>query len=350
MDSTQKTTKAERQGDTTPSTDEAESFALTVPPEFSGKTVREFLRDALPLEPLEFLRHMVQSENVTCDSKPCGRKRTLTAGETVVVRHLAREANAFKTPVVPAEVLYEDRDVLVLNKPAGCTVVRKRNTEHCAFQNGILAYLKCSPEAAAAAARERYRPRAVHRLDRDTTGVLVEAKTRAGELHLMQQFQDRTIKKEYLAVVHGEIADDTGTIDKPIGPVDDDISQMKIGGRYAKPSLTGYTVLERFRGLTLVDIRLHTGRRHQIRLHFGYIGHSIVADSLYGGGDGFLLSSVKRRYKVAKGREEKSLIARPALHAAAISFLPVGANDPVRVEAPLPHDMEVLLKMLRKHA
>ena len=329
---------------------QAEPRVLAVPSEFSGKTVREFLRDALPLEPLEFLRHMVKSGNVTVQGKTVERKQRLKAGDSVAIRHLQRESDAFRTPVIPAEVLYEDRDVLVLNKPAGCTVVRKRNTEHCAFQNGILAYLKRSPEAAEAAARERYRPRAVHRLDRDTTGVLVEAKTRAGELHLMQQFQNRSVEKTYLTVVRGEVAEDAGIIEKPIGPVEGDISRMKIGGRYGKSSLTEYTVRERFRGLTFLEVRLHTGRRHQIRLHFAHIGHPVLADGVYGGGKDFRLSEVKHGYKLAKGAEENPLIDRPALHASTIALLPVGASDSVRVEAPLPHDMEVLLKMLRKYA
>lgn len=328
---------------------DADRTDLTVPAEFNGLRAHEVLRDCLPLEPLEFLRHLLESDKVLRNGAPCAKRRVLEAGDVLTVRGVEDERKAFQTRSIPVDVLYEDEHVLVLNKPAGCTVVRRRNQEHCAFQNGILDYLRQSPVAREAAMSERYRPRAVHRLDQDTTGAIVEAKTRAGELHISDQIQDRRVRKEYLAVVHGELAEDSGTIEKPIGPVEGDISQMKIGGRHGKASLTEYEVAERFRGVTCVNVVLHTGRRHQIRLHFAHLGHSIVADTLYGGGEGFYLSSVKQRYKTAKGAQEKPIIARPALHASAVTFLPVGAETPVRVEAPLPHDMTVLLKMLRKY-
>jgi len=329
---------------------EPEGTEFLVPPEAAGQRVRLFLRDALPLEPERLIDRLLSEGKVVVGDEPWTRKRTLRKGEVVSVRDLEREIADFVAPTVPAVVLYEDRDLLVLDKPAGCTVVRRRAAAQCPFQNGILAYLKRSPETAEAAARERYRPRALHRLDRPTTGVVMEAKTRAGELRVSRQFQNGQVEKEYLAVVRGELRDDAGEIAKPISTVPNDIARMQIGGPRAKASRTTYEVMERFRGITYVRVRLHTGRRHQVRLHFSHIGHPIVADALYGGGESFLLSSIKRRYKRAKGQEEKPLIARPALHARTIAFRPVGAAAPVRVEAPLPDDMQLLLKMLRKYA
>lgn len=323
---------------------------LSVPREAAGQQVRIFLRDAVPLEPVGLLRRLVSSGKVLVEGKPCPPKRVLRAGESVVVLGLAAERETFVIASISPDVLYEDDDLLVLNKPAGCTVVRKRNAEHCAFQTGILEYLRRSPEAAQRAARERYRPRALHRLDRDTTGAVIEAKTRAGELCVARQFQDRKVKKEYLAVVRGEPAEDSGAMEEPIGPVAGDLTRMQIRGQNAKASLTTYDVLERFRGFAYVRVLLHTGRRHQIRVHFAHAGHPVAADALYGGGDAFLLSSVKRRYKVSRGESEKPVIARPALHAHAVTFLPVGAVNPVRVESPVPADMQLLLKVLRKYA
>ena len=325
-------------------------YSFIVPARCAGIGIRDFLRDYLPLEPLEFIGSLLADGVVRVNDRSCGRRRKLSEGDAVTVPPLDNLRTRFKTRTIPASVLYEDAHVLVLDKPAGCTVVPRRNQQHCAFQNGVLEHLRRSPEAFSAAMEEHYRPRALHRLDQDTTGAIIEAKTRAGELHVAAQIQDRSVRKEYLAVVRGELSDDCGTIEELIAPVSGDISRMTVSARSGKPAATEYTVVERFRGLTLVRVILHTGRRHQIRLHFAHLGHPVLTDALYGGGEGFFLSSVKRGYRPHKEREERPLIARPALHATAIAFVPVGAQTPIRVEAPLPKDMNVLLKQLRKWA
>ncbi len=325
------------------------SLHSMVSAERAGLRLHEFLRDALPLEPLEFLRHLTFEGKVTVNGAPGTRKQTLREGAVVEVFDVEAARERFKPRAVPADALYEDEHLLVLNKPSGCTVVRRRNAEHCAFQNGILAHLRSDPHAVERAMRERYRPRALHRLDQYTTGAIIEAKTREGELHVAPQFQNRQVGKEYLALVLGELAADSGMIDEPIGPVFKNISRMQIGGPKAKASMSEFAVIERFRNMTYVKAILHTGRRHQLRLHLSHIGHPIVADDLYGGGQGFYLSSMKHKYRTGRGKVEKPLIARPALHAASITFLPVGATEAIRVEAPLPKDMGVVLKMMRKY-
>jgi len=328
-----------------------EEAQFDVLPQAAGQTLRTFLGDALPLDPEEFIRHLVVSGKVLVGDAPADTKRVLHAGETIAVQNLSLERKTFRTEVIRAEVLYEDNHILVLNKPAGCTVVRERSSGMCAFQNGVLEHLRRLPASAEAAARDRYRPRAVHRLDRDTTGAVVFAKSRAGELWLAQQFQERTVAKEYLAVVHAELASDSGTVEAGVASAPGTLERMCIDDGKGKPSATRYEVAERFRGYTLVRAFPHTGRRHQIRVHFAHIGHPLVADRTYGGGNSFMLSSVKRGYRMRREDEtEKPIIARPALHASAIMFLPVGTAQPTRVEAPLPRDFRVLLKMLRKYA
>jgi len=326
------------------------AYSFIVPLTCEGVGIRDFLRDYLPLEPPEFIRALVADGVVQVNGTRCSLRRKLAAGDAVAVPKLDDLRAGFKTRTIPASVLYEDAHILVLDKPAGCTVVRRRNQQHCAFQNGVLDYLRRSPDAFSTAMRDHYRPRALNRLDQDTTGAMLEAKTRAGELHVAAQIQARSARKEYLAVVRGEVSDDGGTIEEPIGPVPGDISRMAVGARSGKHALTEYAVVERFRGFTLARAILHTGRRHQIRLHFAQIGHPVLADALYGGGEAFRLSSVKRGYRHHEGREERPLLARSALHAASIAFVPVGAEAPIRVEAPLPGDMSVLLKQLRRWA
>jgi RluA family pseudouridine synthase len=274
----------------------------------------------------------------------------LRTGQNVAIAGLATAHREFKTEIIRAPVLYEDDLVVVLNKPAGCTVVRERHSEACPFQNGVLEHVRHSPPYAAIAQRESYRPRAVHRLDRDTTGAVIFVKSREAELHLSHQFRDRIIQKEYLAILHGELLTDTGSVEVPIAAHEHELERVFVDERYGKPAVTPYEVVERFRGFTLVRARPQTGRRHQVRIHLSHIGYPIVADRVYGGGNGVLLSSFKRRYRVKHGEEEKPILARPALHASAITFFPVAASAPVRVEAPLPRDFELMLKMLRKYA
>ena len=323
---------------------------LPVTPKAVGKPLRLFLRDALPLENEGLLRHLMSTGKVLVDETPSSARRVLDADQAVTVLDLDSERRQFSVATLPADVVYEDAHILALNKPPGCTVVPKRNSHSCAFQNGVLEYLRASEKSLASAIEARYRPRALHRLDRDTSGVVLEAKLRPGELAIARQLQAHTIQKEYLAVVRGEPHADSGEVNLPIADVEGDLSRMRVSEKTGKPSLTYYEVLERFRGLALVLARPYTGRRHQIRLHFAHLGHPIVADETYGGGAELMLSSIKRPYRLGRGETEKPLIDRVALHARAIVFVPVGSTEAIRVEAPLPKDLQLLLKALRKYA
>ena len=323
---------------------------FAVPPSCAGQSLRVFLGDSMPLEPEDFIRQLIKAGRARVNGQSVPGKHPLAAADVVVVDGVEDERRNYTTESVRSEVLHEDADLIVLNKPAGCTVVRERHSDLCPFQNGVLDHLRRSPESVAAALRDRYRPRAVHRLDRDTTGVIVVAKSRAGELRLFKQFQERTVSKEYLAVVHSAPAENGGAIDAAIAESPGVLERMEINPRKGRPSQTAWEVVERFRAHALILARPRTGRRHQIRIHLAHIGHPIIGDRVYGGGGEFLLSAIKRGYRTRGGHEEKPLIARPALHARALTFLPVGRDEPMRVEAPLPRDMETLLKMLRKYA
>jgi RluA family pseudouridine synthase len=327
-----------------------QNIALVVPARCAGQNLRVFLGDALPLEPEEFVRHLILSGNVSVDGETSDPKRALRAGERVTVAAPAAARRKFQTETIRAPVLYEDEHLLLLNKPAGCTVVRERHSQSCPFQNGVLEHVRRSPAYAAIAQRESYRPRAVHRLDRDTTGAVIFAKSREAELHLTRQFRERTIRKEYLALLLGELPADAGSVELPVAAHEHELERVFVDERLGKPAVTPYEVVERFRGFSLVRALPQTGRRHQLRIHFSHIGYPIAADHVYGGGNAVLLSSFKRRYRAKRGQEESPLIARPALHASALTFFPVAAGTPIRVEAPLARDFQVLLKMLRKYA
>jgi RluA family pseudouridine synthase len=330
--------------------DSADVFDIPVPPGAIGRTLRAFLGDALPLEPEIVVTNLILNKHATINGEASDPRRVLRADDLISVRKIEAERNNPNVRTIPADVIYEDDYLLVVNKPAGCMVVRPRHSEICPFQHGILDYLRKSEEKRKAFQESRYRPRPVHRLDRDTSGAVIISKTAEAERHLFMQFQERRVKKEYLAVVTGELAEASSRIDARIAAHPDDLARMLIEERHGKPSETEVEVIERFRGFTLVMARPLTGRRHQIRIHLAHIGYPVLADVTYGGGSDLMLSSIKRGYRPKPDQPEKPLISHPALHAAAIGFRPVGSNTLIRIEAPLPSDMALVLKSLRKYA
>jgi 23S rRNA-/tRNA-specific pseudouridylate synthase len=164
---------------------------------------------------------------------------------------------------------------------------------------------------------------------------------------LTAQFEGREVEKEYLALVRGLPLDDEGEIDLPIGS-GGRTGKMRTGGRDAKPAQTRWTVVERFSELAFLRVAPRTGRQHQIRVHLEAIGYPLAVDTVYGGEAGLLLSSVKRGYRRKSEKPETPLIGRLSLHASRIVFRSPARVEKVTVEAPLPHDLEVTLKQLRK--
>lgn len=240
---------------------------------------------------------------------------------------------------VAVDVLFEDAHLLAVSKPAGISVVPERGADGWPFM-GMLLYHK----RACAMCTLSTRYRVVHRLDRDTTGAVVLAKSAAVERALSQSFAARDVRKRYLALVKGEPRETSGVIDAPIAA---GVKRMEVrtGG---KESVTEWRVLERFKGFTLIEAAPRTGRTHQIRVHLAYAGMPLAVDELYGGAPDLRLSQLKRVYKGAG--EEKPLIARLTLHCAGLEFAHPVTGAPVTVEAPLPADLERTLKALSKWA
>ena len=187
----------------------------------------------------------------------------------------------------------------------------------------------------------------VHRIDRDTSGLIVFAKDAETHQYLSKLFESREVQKTYLGLVHGKLSEAEGTIDAPIGehPV---IKGRMAVVRKGKPSITHYRVLEELGPFSLVSFRIETGRTHQIRVHMANAGHPLVADPLYGNGQPLLLSAIKHRFKLSKDAEaERPLLARLALHAYTLHFTAMDGNE-ITLEAPPPKDLEATLKQLRK--
>ncbi|AKL97869.1 Ribosomal large subunit pseudouridine synthase C [Endomicrobium proavitum] len=233
----------------------------------------------------------------------------------------------------PIEIIYQDDNILVINKPPKVLVIPDQHTHENRTLVGLL--------------KKKLNQKiwVVHRIDRDTTGVLVFAKNAEAHRNLSMQFEKSQVKKKYIALLSGVLEEDEGAINKPILVSDRDVSIDDEG----KDSITDFTVLERFKSYTLVEARPQTGRRHQIRIHFWSLGHPLAIDSDYGVYDPILLSAFKRNYKEKDGQKEKPLIDRLTLHAAELTLTLPATKEQKTFTAPLPKDFEITLKQLRKY-
>lgn len=188
----------------------------------------------------------------------------------------------------------------------------------------------------------------VHRLDKETSGILIFAKTEEAHKHLSRQFQQRTVEKIYLTLVAGAMHEMEGEIDKPLAP-HQHLQDRMVVNRSGKPSLTKFKVVELFKNYSLVEADIKTGRTHQIRVHFQSIGYPLAVDAIYGEKEVFLLSEIKkRRFKMGKDKEERPLMSRSALHAFRLTFTHPGTEKEMVVEAPLPKDFKAVVQQLRK--
>src|ERR671925_127603 len=228
-------------------------------------------------------------------------------------------------------ILYEDADLLVINKPAGLLVIPDRwDASKPTVVKLARAYLNAQATAKGMIAAEPPRIWVVHRLDRDTSGVLILAKTDRVHAALSQQFEHGEVLKTYLALVSGQGVRADGVIRLPIGPHPQRPGLMAIQRRHGKSALTRYSVLERFRSFTLLDVRPQTGRTHQIRVHLRAIGHPLAIDQLYGDREALLLSALKPSYRPKAGEEERPIMARLTLHAQALELTHPGHGGTCR--------------------
>ena len=230
-------------------------------------------------------------------------------------------------------IIFEDSDYIALNKPSGLLSIPDREGKEVSLKGLLL---------------EKYDPVfTVHRLDKDTSGLIVFAKNETAHRHLSLQFEERQTEKIYVGLVIGSPANQQGSIDLPIAENMVTRGTMIINRR-GKPSLTDYEVLESFGSYSWMQFRIHTGRTHQIRVHMKDLGHPIVCDDLYGDGKPLLLSSLKSKFKLSKNElEERPLLSRLALHAYRLSFTKPN-GDKLELQADLPKDLRATLQQLGK--
>jgi RluA family pseudouridine synthase len=230
--------------------------------------------------------------------------------------------------------LYEDGDFLAVNKPPSLLVIPDRFNK---FAPNLLDILR----------KQHGEIFVVHRLDKETSGIVICGKNADAHRALSQQFEHHKIRKTYLALVQGNLSDDSGMIDLPIAEHRSEANMMVVDKQKGKPSVTEYRVLERFSQFTFIQVHPLTGRTHQIRIHLKAIGHPLAIDSFYGKQTEIFLSDIKPKFK-HKESGEKPLMSRLTLHASHLEFIHFRTQRPVDLEAPLPKDFSVLLKYLRK--
>jgi 23S rRNA pseudouridine955/2504/2580 synthase/23S rRNA pseudouridine1911/1915/1917 synthase len=230
-------------------------------------------------------------------------------------------------------VILDTPDLIAINKPSGLLSIPDREGKDISLKKLLI---------------EKYgNIFTVHRLDKDTSGLIVFAKNEITHKHLSQQFEERQTEKIYVGLVVGSLAEKKGSINTLISehPVKRGLMTVYKKG---KESLTDYEVLEDFKIFSWVQFQIHTGRTHQIRVHAKYIGHPVLCDELYGDGKPVLLSSLKHKFKLSKNElEERPILNRLALHALSLQFMNVNGVK-IKLEAPVPKDLKALLQQLRK--
>jgi 23S rRNA pseudouridine1911/1915/1917 synthase len=296
-----------------------DSVIVDITPACAGMRLDQALARLLPEHSRSRIRTWIDAGRVTLAGAALDATRRVDSGERVVVTPLPNpRAAAFVAQSIPLTIVYEDAALLVIDKPAGMVVHPGSGNWDGTLANALLHY---APELATVA-----RAGIVHRLDKDTSGLLVVAKTAIAQTALVRQLQARSVHREYLALATGDIARG-GIIDAPIGrhPVKRTSMAIVLTG---KPAVTRYEVRERLGDCTLLSCRLETGRTHQIRVHLASLGRPLVGDPAYGRGRGIKFT-------------------RQALHAWRLGLMHPASGDAMRWESPLPEDFAQLLAMLR---
>jgi 23S rRNA pseudouridine1911/1915/1917 synthase len=275
------------------------------------------------------VQRLIRQGRVALDGQIVKPSAPVVPGMRVVVRIPPSPLDELSPQSIPLQVVYEDEDLLVLDKPAGMVVHPAHGHHQGTLVNALLARY---PDLAVGDAG---RPGIVHRLDRDTSGLMVVAKTEPALEHLRRQFKSRSVKKTYMALVCGRPPSAKGIIEAPVGRDLRRRQRMAVipGGR---PARTGYELLETYPGYSLLAVSPETGRTHQIRVHLSWLGVPVVGDRAYG-----------KERGTRRGKRELGL-ERQFLHAWRLSFDRPGGKGPVTLEAQLPHDLEQVLLVLGK--
>lgn len=304
-------------------------------PEHAGRRLDAWLAQLEPGFSRAQIQRAIDAGDVRVDGKPARSSQRVRAGERVELSHSQPAPARLEAERIALRVVHEDADLIVVDKPAGLVVHPAAGNRSGTLVNALIAH--CGASLSGIGGEKR--PGIVHRLDRGTSGLMVVAKNDAAHEALAQQFHDRQVDKEYVALVWGEVQPGR-RIDSPIGRDPGDRKKMSARAHRSREAVTRIVRTERFgRALTLAAVAIHTGRTHQIRVHLSSIGHPVVGDALYGG--------VKRR--IPGDLRAVARLERPFLHAARLAFKHPIDGRRLEFTSPLPADLVAVLELLREH-
>lgn len=311
-----------------------DELILTVTAEEAGARLDAYLASATELTRSAAAR-LMEEEQVTLNGKRANKKDKVKAGDVIIVLLPEPEPDEAIPQDIPLDIVYEDEDILVVNKPCGMVVHPAAGNPDGTLVNAILYHCGDSLSGIGGVIR----PGIVHRIDKDTSGLLVVAKNDAAHLALSEQLKVHRVRRVYHAIAIGNLREDMGTVDAPIGRHPTDRKKMAVlrgADAHARDAVTHYRVLERFAGMCHVECRLETGRTHQIRVHMASLGHPLLGDPVYGGAN----------HKFCENHP--ALIHGQCLHAAELSLIHPRSGEEMHFTCPMPEDMERILELLRR--
>ena len=294
--------------------------------DIAGERLDAFLARVAPDMSRSAAQRLIEDGCVTRNGKPAKKNDRLQEGDKVSFEIPEPQEVDIAAKDIPLEIVYEDRDVIVINKPKGLVVHPAAGHQDDTLVNGLL-FAKAGELSGI---NGELRPGIVHRIDKDTSGLLAVAKNDLSHTVLASQLKDHSMARTYEAIVCGNLKEDSGTVDAPIGRHPSDRKKMCVIARNSKNAVTHWEVVARYRGYTHVRCRLETGRTHQIRVHMAHIGHPILGDTVYG------------RKKPELGQDSQ------CLHAGTLCFAHPRTSQPVVVHAELPEYFQAVLEKLKK--
>jgi 23S rRNA pseudouridine1911/1915/1917 synthase len=312
---------------------DAPALAFTVAPEEAGTRLDAYLAAHISTISRTRLKHAIADGDVLVSGRTAKPSHKLRAGEQIELELPAPPVAEFQPEEIPLDIVFEDDALVVVNKPAGMVVHPAAGVASGTLANALAFHFQELSGRGGA-----LRPGIVHRLDRDTSGLLVVAKTESAHEHLADQFRERAVFKSYVALVHGVLREERGRIEQPLARDPQNRTRMAVvrGGRYA---LSLYRVRQRFARFTLLDVEIKTGRTHQIRVHLAWLKHPVVGDKVYGGGRDATVTDARLRAALTR-------LSRQFLHAERLGFHHPSTGDYLKFTAPLPAGLTQLLDAL----
>lgn len=299
---------------------------LTVSPEEAGVRIDKYLTEQLPDITRSYLQKLLKNGSVQMNGKSVKVSTKTAAGAVIELTIPEPEEPEILPEDIPLDILYEDSDVILINKPKDMVVHPAAGHYTGTLVNALMYHCKGDLSGINGVLR----PGIVHRIDKDTTGVLIVCKNDKAHNALAEQLKEHSITRKYRAIVCGNLKEDEGTVDAPLGRHPQDRKKMAIVRTGGKRAVTHYRVLERFGNYTYIECQLETGRTHQIRVHMASLGHPLLGDEVYG--------RVKSPFKL-EGQ---------TLHAMVLGFIHPTTGEYMEFEAPLPEYFEKLLEKLRR--